>query len=1221
MMGMKRIVAVCLSVCLLICGLEGLGVRAAETEFITIECEDAVLKTELGIATDAASGTVYAYTTGLADDSSAIDTDAEANATYEFEVSQTGEYQLWFHAKSPTNRENSSWISVDGEDYFVFFLKPSAEFTWGRAALLYLKKGKHTLRIKAKRAGQQFDQMLVVGDTAYVPKDEDEDAEKVETSEEADDGLVYMPGNEKLEKDTTVPLFEEKDGSWFIEAEDGLLESPMEVWFDETASDETCVAAKVGSGINKTPEANDPHARYKIYVSKKGQYRLYMRYHATSSTAKSAWLCMDGVNYVEQNSTPAAAYKYYTPGVYNLDVGYHEITFQYRQSGEKIDCFILTDDLNFTPSGLGSLPGEEIRPEQLTYEQRMIPKTYINDTEITSNVDIKKVNGRYMVAVRNLGEYLGVDYLRTGEEVLFSKNRSYMKVTAGSKTAIVNGKKVTMAEAPYFVDDAFVMDLEAFTDAFGVSWSTEDGVRLEIELPDDPSEFEQSPELTIVSTAATELSYTLDLPDENAIVKAYVKIGDKNYWRAGTPLRYGDDNLWHGSFEDLTRQKAGTVKICAITNGEIKYYYKDYDALVWCEYPSVYSLIPHEEGLALRTTFENMSYYLDVEKDGYRCEILYREVGSEEWKKALEPYYDDLNLQFRGSITYLNENTEYEVKAVLSGAEEREVSATAKTWADHVPIAKEIGLSEIYNPDEYEGGLVLENLKGSADGWIKIVPDETCDTVAASREINSVIYVANCEYIIFEGLNVRGGNKNGFSIVNNSHDIRIINCDISDWGRYGVLPEDTHVNEEYDGSTINNDAAIKIMNVGNVVVERCYTHDPHGITNSWKWAHPAGMNPVFVRGRGGVVIRYNDFIGSDAARWNDAIECCGNGTINGGLTMDSDVYGNTLLFGQDDAIEFDDAQINIRFYNNRVEGFLVGVSTIPQMAGPSYVYRNLFTNLGDDRGACNNVMKNGGSYPQWCYGIIYFMNNTAYVACTGINGLAWKNQMPNNLIRMFGRNNILVCGVAPSYYAIKDFAMDPITSYDYDIMATQTGEKVQNSYAEGNELHGIEQNPDFTAILDGQYTLKSGSVGIDQGTVLNNFADNYVGSAPDIGVYEYGSTENKKAVPFKPVDMWADRYQLTLPEGKQTGYVTFYMGDGIPEGTKYKLVVNELVSWITVENEDGETEGIVEPNSEVKVKVNTDSSLKGDVAYANASFMLRLEDGYSVSVTVYGGKY
>ena len=59
------------------------------------------------------------------------------------------------------------------------------------------------------------------------------------------------------------------------------------------------------------------------------------------------------------------------------------------------------------------------------------------------------------------------------------------------------------------------------------------------------------------------------------------------------------------------------------------------------------------------------------------------------------------------------------------------------------------------------------------------------------------------------------------------------------------------------------------------------------------------------------VIRYNEFIGSDAHRFNDAVEGWGNFHPRGGFNQDAEIYGNFMIFCNDDNIELDVGQQNV----------------------------------------------------------------------------------------------------------------------------------------------------------------------------------------------------------------------------------------------------------------------------------------------------------------------
>lgn len=141
------------------------------------------------------------------------------------------------------------------------------------------------------------------------------------------------------------------------------------------------------------------------------------------------------------------------------------------------------------------------------------------------------------------------------------------------------------------------------------------------------------------------------------------------------------------------------------------------------------------------------------------------------------------------------------------------------------------------------------------------------------------------------------------------------------------------------------------------MVERCYIHDPVSTADSWYYSHPAGPQAVGMDKSRSTVLRYNDFIGSDRHRWNDAVEGTGNFHLDGGFNRDGDVYGNMMCFANDDALEIDGGQTNVRVFLNKFEGCLCGVSVQGCMSGPSYVFRNLLVNMGDERGLAGQTIK------------------------------------------------------------------------------------------------------------------------------------------------------------------------------------------------------------------------------------------------------------------------
>lgn len=313
---------------------------------------------------------------------------------------------------------------------------------------------------------------------------------------------------------------------------------------------------------------------------------------------------------------------------------------------------------------------------------------------------------------------------------------------------------------------------------------------------------------------------------------------------------------------------------------------------------------------------------------------------------------------YRGSLLRLEEDTRYDCQIVVGDRILAEQEF--KTWASNVPVARTVVL------DETVDFPVLVTDRGCADGWVRytckqgfVLDNETLD--------RPCFIVQGAEYVIFEDMRILGsGARNVFALAN-SKEIRIRNCDISRWGRVGE-PRYDHFGRLYEigrpatGYGINFDGAIDIgKGCCCITVERCFVHDPRGRANSWFYSHPAGPEAVTLNSPDhSTVIRWNDFVGSDVHRFNDAVESAGNFREDGGFNRDADVYGNFIIFCNDDCVELDGGQQNVRCFDNRFEASFCGVSIQGCMASPSYVDHNGFFSMGDEFGLFGQTIKTGG---------------------------------------------------------------------------------------------------------------------------------------------------------------------------------------------------------------------------------------------------------------------
>lgn len=604
--------------------------------------------------------------------------------------------------------------------------------------------------------------------------------------------------------------------------------------------------------------------------------------------------------------------------------------------------------------------------------------------------------------------------------------------------------------------------------------------------------------------------------------------------------------------------------------------------------------------MVLSATYENIGYYIDSEEQA-EAEILYRKSGGS-LNEAFTPVYDSVSKQYRGSITGLEEDTEYEVTARLKSKTGTVIQrkATVKTESSNPNIAKTLKLSEIYNGS---GQLMLSGLNGESGGWIKVICD-TEDIIDAKQNYLEAVLIDNSSYLIVEGLKIRGGERYGINVSDNCSNIRISNCDISGWGRLGVLNE-TEGAYIKDGAKVNYDAGILLLNADNVTVERCYIHKSNAKTNAWHsktWedVHPKGSCGIYYSVKDKVIIRYNDIIGTNSNRFNDSIEGANNDSKLGGAAKNTDIYGNMLYMGEDDGLEIDGGQMNARVYKNRIEQFYCGISTAPAGAGPAYIFRNVITNLGNSyNGGTHAAIKSGGYLSvggeDKYIGKLMLFNNTIDSYAYGI---ANTNYAGSSEFHSVSRNNIFA-DRTKTRAGFKNIFSGEEDDNNYDLISGKydTGTKA------ALEKNGIITSamPSYINQTGGNLRLGVLSVGKGGGTYVENFCEK---SSDCLGAYA-GLGENE-FFPNRPADMYADRYNVVLND-KESQRINVHFG-ATGAGAFKLLSDNE---WIKIENISGSGA----ENCDISFDLSLDMS-KAEEGEKNGMLILRLDNGWSIPITV-----
>lgn len=591
-------------------------------------------------------------------------------------------------------------------------------------------------------------------------------------------------------------------------------------------------------------------------------------------------------------------------------------------------------------------------------------------------------------------------------------------------------------------------------------------------------------------------------------------------------------------------------------------------------------LSTNEKEFYIVPTFVNAAYYYSS-KDIGNITPFFRKNGNSNWQKGMDAAYDPVTAQYRGSIVRLNENTGYELKLIDKNGNTIK-SGTFTTWANDVKISRTI----VIDPAKLTKPFVIRD-QGDPENWIRYT--QKPGTVIASAIKDSVIKLENAKYVILDGLKIKGGHKHAVEL-NNCHYVRVSNCDISGWGIIGEQRCDYNGRFHIKGKSpsgygINYNGAINIMCGKGIVVERCYIHDPRNSANSWFYNHPAGPQAITVASPESSVIRYNDFVGSDERRFNDAVESIGNFSDNGGLNRDADVYGNFMIYCNDDNIELDGGQQNVRCFDNRFEGSYCGVSIQGCMKGPSYVYNNIFLNMGDEFGAVGYTLKSCSGSNYGPYARSYIFNNTF----TG-NGIG------TNIDNIMDYRNNIWCGLRKI-----DGSNKPHTDYANVFESGKIGDSALHS----STMYG---NPELKDVSKANLRLSAKSPFIGKGVEIPNFA---VGKNINPGAF----LENKD-IPVRPlpVNVVPGQLNFAFNEGNisGSGKVLVKASDENFSGN-FSVCKNDAFSWFEVFPSSGK----IRSGSSVELTVSIKQGFVPKYRKYRGAFLVRFENGLSRPVSVY----
>ncbi len=458
------------------------------------------------------------------------------------------------------------------------------------------------------------------------------------------------------------------------------------------------------------------------------------------------------------------------------------------------------------------------------------------------------------------------------------------------------------------------------------------------------------------------------------------------------------------------------------------------------------------------------------------CTPCFRLKGESAWREGYPLFADREAREFRGSLVNLQSGALYEIELRFKdpdGVSPRDTAVlSAQTWSEEFPIQQTVWIE----PGVRTQPLVIDR-SGSPRGYVlySARPGREQATLIEVRGKADANVVITGSYVIVRGLTLKNAAINGIEIQK-AHHVVIERCEITGWGRLR--------NRETTGDL---DAAVYARNGGaQIVVQDCVIKLPRSYANDWSKGHPAGPQAIsLIETDGNHVIRYNALTSDDAHRYNDVLGGGWNFGPKGAPCRDTDIYGNLLSHCHDDAIEADGQNINVRIWGNRIEKAYCGISLAPVIKGPTYVWRNVITDVQSAGFKLGEGDRKG-------YGAVYLYHNTVFLPNAGPAIADYGGQ------RLFrhtaSRNNILIARST----AISDRRADPTNSYGWDLLAGRvdgTARGVRNA---------VSGDPAFVNAADGVFLLTSRSAALNRGVVIAGFNEGFRGPAPDLGAFEQG---------------------------------------------------------------------------------------------------------------------
>ena len=500
--------------------------------------------------------------------------------------------------------------------------------------------------------------------------------------------------------------------------------------------------------------------------------------------------------------------------------------------------------------------------------------------------------------------------------------------------------------------------------------------------------------------------------------------------------------------------------------------------------------------------------------------VRYRPAGTTNWKTGMALFripagsndtgsFGSGNGQWSnkhsGSLFDLDPATSYEIELTLTDPDGGSTTQTTTAATRPIPQAAATATTKAVTPANFS-----TMLAGAAPGDILLMGAGNYPAFTVSRS------GADGKPIVLRGSSVDGVVIQGRVTMDDQNYVYLENVTVQGevrmHGASNMVVRGCHIQSTGEGIDFE---------IGNAVPRNNYIVD-NDVVGAAVWVDNQLSSDGFNGGEGiqftgsGHVVCFNHVKGFrddiSLMEYDEAYE-----------QVSIDICNNDIEEATDDAVEADSAMGNVRVVRNRVRNCFDGMSSQPDLGGPTYYIQNTMYNVlyspfkfhngtVGDVVLHNTVVKCGDAFG--CYA-----------------GATWS--------RAFFRNNLFIGGIGGGTYGgygngsgnVLDLAdADATCSFDYDGLGsigtnTFAGKigatrftSLATLKANTTEVHAVQVDMSVFAdavpfpsnpyppkpVVDLQ--LAAGGAAIDKGVVIVGLNDGFSGAAPDLGAYELGAT-------------------------------------------------------------------------------------------------------------------